>query len=135
MFLSAVLVGILASTITDVGLVILMILVGLSAYRISRSAKTLNATLPGMKFEIGQINKAVNHVKPGDPTLIEQVGELRHWKDRFTHEVRDRLDAVEYRVKIVDNKLANLHTQEIPLTPVIIVPADHEEPIVDLDVK
>ena len=113
-----------ASTITDLGLAALMVLVGIAAIMVARTAKELKATLPGIKFEVGQINRAVNHVKPGEPTLIAQVGEIREWKDRqetllrehmnttksLRETIFDRMDVVEDHMKEVKTHLGRIAT-------------------------
>lgn len=79
--LSVIVLGLIATTITDVGFVILMALVGWAFLTVARTAKDMKASLPGIKLEVGQINRAVNHVALGEPTLIEQMRQLHRKVD------------------------------------------------------
>lgn len=90
-----------ASTIVDLG--IFAVLLGLAAaiIMVSRVARTVKANLPGMALEIGQVNRAVNHIAPGEPTMIEQVKEIRtlvHKVDSDLRSVHNRLDTLENAV-------------------------------------
>lgn len=52
--------------------------------------RALDARLGPLKVEVGQINKAVNHVQPGDPTLIQRVCALeagQQWQADALHAI------------------------------------------------
>jgi hypothetical protein len=85
---------VIASAIVDFG--IFLVLAGLAAaiVMVSRVAKAVKATLPGMALEIGQVNRAVNHVGPNEPTMIEQVKEIRS----LVRDMNDDMKTVHHRL-------------------------------------
>jgi hypothetical protein len=62
----------------------------------------VRASLPGIHLELGQVNRAVNHVEKNEPTLIQQVKDIRcsvaDLSNAFCREfanIHHRLDALE----------------------------------------
>lgn len=88
----------LASAIIDWG--IFLVLAGLAAaiVMVARVAKMVKANLPGMKLEIGQVNRAVNHVAPGEPPLIQQVRDIKGLVADMNETVKGRFDKVNERL-------------------------------------
>lgn len=97
MISTIVLLALVATTITDVGWVVLMALIGWAVLTVARTANDMRATLPGIKLEVGQINRAVNHVSPDESPLIEQVRQLHRKVDSITEWFGVRLDDLERR--------------------------------------
>lgn len=95
-----------ASLIVDLG--IFAVLVGLAAaiVMVSRVAKTVKATLPGMALEVGQVNRAVNHIAEGEPTMIEQV-----------KEIRSIVTCMSDEIKVVNRRIDTLENAIIPPKP------------------
>lgn len=88
----------LASVLIDAGIFIVLLGLGVSIIMVARVAKIVKAHLPGMQLEIGQVNRAVNHVAEGEPTLIQQVGHIRSCITAMTEKfdsVHARIDALE----------------------------------------
>jgi hypothetical protein len=52
-----------------------------------------------MQLEIGQVNRAVNHVADGEPTLIQQVGHIRSCVTRLT----DRFEELHHRIGTLES--------------------------------
>lgn len=101
----------LSSAIVDLG--IFLVLAGLAAaiVMVSRVAKAVKATLPGMALEIGQVNRAVNHVGPNEPTMIEQVKEIRA------------------TVRCVSDDLQVVHRRLDTLESAVIPPSSTQDPL------
>jgi len=122
----------LATDITDLGILCLCIALSVAIVMVARFARFMRASVGSMNVEVGQINRAVNHVEPGEPTLIQQVRDLaenhaQHVSDvqensqRMSHtaeRLTDRLDGLTVRVDRVDAKLNHMMTRSSELDPV-----------------
>lgn len=92
------LAALVASTIVDIGFLVVLVGLAVAIVMVARVGSFVRAHIPGMQLEIGQVNKAVNHVSPGEPKLIDQVRiiakDQKELKDEFGAHIKD---AAEHR--------------------------------------
>ena len=117
-FLAAATAALLGSIITEGGVSIAIVVLGLAlGFAIIKGSKEIKANFMGLKVEVGQINRAVNHVDPGEPTLIQQVRDLRSAQDtahietqksreKFGRIVDEKFSLMENRMDRLDQKLS-----------------------------
>ena len=96
----------LASTIVDVGF--LFVLIGLAAaiVMVARVGSFVKAHLPGMELEIGQVNRAVNHVKPGEPTLIDQVRSIGAKQSLMDEKIDTHVTGSNTEMQAIESELS-----------------------------
>lgn len=98
----------MSTDLTDVGILALCLALSAAIIMVARFSKFMRASVGGMKVELGQVNKAVNHVQPGEPTLLQQVrdlgGMMKEHMDKADARFEDlggRVDALGTKVDVI----------------------------------
>jgi len=91
-----------ASTIIDAGIFLVLAGLAVAIIMVARVARLVRASLPGIKVELGQVNRAVNHVGEGEPPLIQQVREIRGCVDSLSGSLKTEMDVVHGRLTTLE---------------------------------
>jgi len=87
------------------GLLIVMVGLAVAIVIVSKVAKTIRADLPGIKLEVGAVNRAVNNVASNEQPLIQQVREIRGLMVESHGVVTRELDNLHKRIDSIEGAI------------------------------
>lgn len=90
-----------ASAVIDWGIFVVLVGLAIAIILVARVARMVSASLPGIHLELGQVNKAVNHVQDGEAPLIQQVRNI----SKSICELKDQFALVHARLDVLENEL------------------------------
>jgi uncharacterized protein YoxC len=100
--------GVLADAGLLLGSVALIIFaVAIAVAIIRRQFSSLSADLHGVKLTAEAVNRAVNNVPHGEPSLLDRVGQLHSKVDSFMAETDDWRVTVDDRLVRIEDYLTN----------------------------
>lgn len=94
-----------ASTIIDIGIFLVLAGLAVAIVMVARVARLVRASLPGIKVELGQVNRAVNHVTDGEPPLIQQVRQIKGCVEGLSSTFRDEMSSMHDRLSTLERVL------------------------------
>lgn len=100
------------SAIIDVGIFLVLLGLAVSIVLVARVARMVRASLPGIHLELGQVNRAVNHVEKGEPTLIQQVKDIRASVSDLSEAFCREFSSIHHRLDVLESKSP---TSQIPV--------------------